>query len=291
MAISHNTEERLRREKRPLISTIPAKLIAKTIEELKNSQRVGVLLFNRELMRTYKKSRIGIFVVALPALAGTFVTLTLSTSSTNGNESTATNILTMLMWLFLVDAGSFPIRIYKRVRPLVLTLRPGPIEMLIASLTRAIFLGSIRSAPIIIPIIAQQLIKRNETIDLPEMGEAVINSLLLISVELLAVFAIGYLIASFYTNFMEINKFLPPSLMILGYLSGYYPVNRPELIKSLDGINPFSMLRLELQETLMIPGTIKYNEPKLILIAAVSIASIWICNQGSKSAKTLIMMN
>ena len=290
MAISHNSEERLRREKRPIINEIPAKLIAKIIEELKNSQRVGVLLFNRELMRTYKKSRIGIFVVALPALAGTFVTLTLSTSSTNGNESTATNILTMLMWLFLVDAGSFPIRIYKRVRPLVLTLRPGPIEMLIASLTRAIFLGSIRSAPIIIPIIAQQLIKRNETIDLPEMGEAVINSLLLISVELLAVFAIGYLIASFYTNFMEINKFLPPSLMILGYLSGYYPVNRPDLIKNLDAINPFSMLRLELQET-WIPGTIKYNEPKLILIAAVSIASIWICNQGSKSAKTLIMMN
>ena len=290
MAISHNSEERLRREKRPIINEIPAKLIAKIIEELKNSQRVGVLLFNRELMRTYKKSRIGIFVVALPALAGTFVTLTLSTSSTNGNESTATNILTMLMWLFLVDAGSFPIRIYKRVRPLVLTLRPGPIEMLIASLTRAIFLGSIRSAPIIIPIMAQQLIKRNETIDLPEMGEAVINSLLLISVELLAVFAIGYLIASFYTNFMEINKFLPPSLMILGYLSGYYPVNRPDLIKNLDAINPFSMLRLELQET-WIPGTIKYNEPKLILIAAVSIASIWICNQGSKSAKTLIMMN
>ena len=289
MAISHNSEERLRREKRPIINEIPAKLIAKIIEELKNSQRVGVLLFNRELMRTYKKSRIGIFVVALPALAGTFVTLTLSTSSTNGNESTATNILTMLMWLFLVDAGSFPIRIYKRVRPLVLTLRPGPIEMLIASLTRAIFLGSIRSAPIIIPIIAQQLIKRNETIDLPEMGEAVINSLLLISVELLAVFAIGYLIASFYTNFMEINKFLPPSLMILGYLSGYYPVNRPDLIKNLDAINPFSMLRLELQET-WIPGTIKYNEPKLIL-TAVSIASIWICNQGSKSAKTLIMMN
>ena len=255
MAISHNSEERLRREKRPIINEIPAKLIAKIIEELKNSQRVGVLLFNRELMRTYKKSRIGIFVVALPALAGTFVTLTLSTSSTNGNESTATNILTMLMWLFLVDAGSFPIRIYKRVRPLVLTLRPGPIEMLIASLTRAIFLGSIRSAPIIIPIIAQQLIKRNETIDLPEMGEAVINSLLLISVELLAVFAIGYLIASFYTNFMEINKFLPPSLMILGYLSGYYPVNRPDLIKNLDAINPFSMLRLELQET-WIPGTI-----------------------------------
>ena len=290
MAISHNSEERLRREKRPIINEIPAKLIAKIIEELKNSQRVGVLLFNRELMRTYKKSRIGIFVVALPALAGTFVTLTLSTSSTNGNESTATNILTMLMWLFLVDAGSFPIRIYKRVRPLVLTLRPGPIEMLIASLTRAIFLGSIRSAPIIIPIIAQQLIKRNETIDLPEMGEAVINSLLLISVELLAVFAIGYLIASFYTNFMEINKFLPPSLMILGYLSGYYPVNRPDLIKNLDAINPFSMLRLELQET-WIPGSITYNEPKLILIAAVSIVSIWICNQGSKSAKTLIMMN
>ena len=290
MTISHNTGERLRREKKPIINKIPAKFIAKIIEEVKNSQRVGVLLFNRELMRTYKKSRIGIFVVALPALAGTFVTLTLSTSSTNGNESTATNILTMLLWLFLVDAGSFPIRIYKRVRPLVLTLRPGPIEMLIASLTRAIFLGSIRSAPIIIPIMAQQLIKRNETIDLPEMGEAVINSLLLISVELLAVFAIGYLIASFYTNFMEINKFLPPSLMILGYLSGYYPVNRPELIKGLDAINPFSMLRLELQET-WIPGTIKYNEPKLILIAAVSIVSIWICNQGYKSAKTLIMMN
>ena len=91
-------------------------------KQLKQDFAIGILLFTRELMRTYKKSRMGMLVVVIPAITGALLTITLSAPE-NGTTRNM-DMQMMLLWLALVDIGAFPIRINKRIRPLILTLVP-----------------------------------------------------------------------------------------------------------------------------------------------------------------------
>ena len=111
-------------------------------KQLKQDFAIGILLFTRELMRTYKKSRMGMLVVVIPAITGALLTITLSAPE-NGTTRNM-DMQMMLLWLALVDIGTFPIRINKRIRPLILTLVPDAKSIFVASMARGTFLATIR---------------------------------------------------------------------------------------------------------------------------------------------------
>ena len=241
-------------------------------KQLKQDFAIGILLFTRELMRTYKKSRMGMLVVVIPAITGALLTITLSAPE-NGTTRNM-DMQMMLLWLALVDIGAFPIRINKRIRPLILTLIPDAKSIFVASMARGTFLATIRSVPILLPLVANQFFSGGLDNEGHNVIQMLIGNVVIIMIEIFAIFSIGYLMSALYLNFMEINKFMPPFLMLIGYVSGYFPVNRPNIFEAIDKFNPFSIFREALTGDMIIgigPAVQKSIAYPMVLTIGLSI--------------------
>ena len=257
-------------------------------KQLKQDFAIGILLFTRELMRTYKKSRMGMLVIVIPAITGALLTITLSAPE-NGTTRNM-DMQMMLLWLALVDIGAFPIRINKRIRPLILTLIPDAKSIFVASMARGTFLATIRSIPILLPLVANQFFSGGlNNNDGHSVIQMLIGNVAIIMIEIFAIFSIGYLMSALYLNFMEINKFMPPFLMLIGYVSGYFPVNRPNIFEATDKFNPFAIFREALTGDMIIgigPAVQKSIAYPMVLTIGLSILAT---TTASFMCKKLIM--
>lgn len=207
---------------------------------------IGLNLLHRELMRTYKRSRIGFGVILFPAIAGSFLALGISAGPSG--QTNIKQVYEVLFWLFLMDIGTYPLRLYKRIRPLIAYLEPSLLALATAVTMRGFFLGFLRMIPLFflgksIPDPLYSLLKSDA---LPNMngwlGMAAANGLVIASCIAL-LFAIGLFISAFYLSFMEMHQFLPPFFGLLGYVSGYFPLNRPDVLREWDAYNPLSIFR------------------------------------------------
>jgi hypothetical protein len=195
-------------------------------------------------MRTYKRSRIGIWIIIIPAMAGAILAIGLS--SDKSGELNFQHLQTTLFWLFLVDIGSSPLRLYKRVRPLIALLEPSHISLALAALLRSLLFGILR----LIPIVVVYLMKYRSispflgtSFQVFESPLAVAAASAGIAMCIAFIYSLGIFITAFSISFMEVHKFLPPMLGFIGYASGYFPVGRPSLLASLDIINPLAAMR------------------------------------------------
>lgn len=215
-----------------------------------NFALASINLARRELMRTYKRSRIGIGVILIPAMAGGILSIGLS--SGQSGDLDLQDLGKALFWLFLVDVGSSPLRLYKRIRPLIVLLEPGFFSLALAAALRSLFFGSLRMIPVVLVFAAKQ---RSIT-SLADAGLQILSSPLSTAAAATAIFtcitfiySLGLFATAFYISFMELNKFLPPMLGFIGYASGYFPVGRPLMISSLDSINPLAVIRQTVTES------------------------------------------
>lgn len=207
---------------------------------------IGLNLLHRELMRTYKRSRIGFGVILFPAIAGSFLALGISagpSGQTNMNQ-----VYEVLFWLFLMDIGTYPLRLYKRIRPLIVYLDPSLLSLATAVAMRGFFLGFLRAIPLFFlgnglprPLYSQ-ITSDSLPITNGWLGMAAADALVIAACTGL-LFAIGLFIAAFFLSFMEMHQFLPPFFGLLGYVSGFFPLNRPDILREWDAYNPLSIFR------------------------------------------------
>lgn len=232
---------------------------------------ISINLVHRELMRTYKKSRIGFGVILLPAIAGSFFAIGISSARPEGTNQS--HLYQVLFWLFLIDVGSYPLRLYKRIRPLILLLDPSLLSLAAASALRSMVLGLLRMLPLVVlnlfgggshhwhmQLLSNLLISPFVSLVL---GLSVVSLIAFL-------FGLGILAAAFYLSFMEINQFLPPSLGLLGYVSGYFPISRPSFISALDAYNPLAMIRVGLFDS----SSVLVDTATQPLIAAVILVGL-----------------
>lgn len=228
---------------------------------------VSTNLVHRELMRTYKKSRIGFGVILFPAIAGSFFAIGISSAQSGGTD--LMQLYQVLFWLFLIDVGSYPLRLYKRVRPLIVLLDPSILSLAVSSTIRSIFLASLRMIPLFILNTTSGSGYHLPIEPLSSLYKSCLTSLVIclsIVASVAFLFSVGLLTTAFYLSFMEINQFLPPSLGLLGYISGYFPISRPAFLSGLDIYNPLALIR----EGLFAPSSTRFESlPQLFSSAMV----------------------
>lgn len=189
------------------------------------------MLWKRDLQKTVRRTRAGILTLLVPMVLAAVVAVSFSGAQTEGKARLASIVL-MNMWFVAVDFGVYPVRLFKRLRPIFLTYEVPLLAMLVASSIYATVNLAIRCGVIMLLMPSHADLSLSTGILL-----CVLTGVLSIGC-----FSLGTLFASVSLSIHEVFIYAPHIFYGLGILSGFIEIPAVTSRLSILTFNPIASL-------------------------------------------------
>ncbi len=170
----------------------------------------GVLLWKKDLLKVIRRARTGVASCLLPLLFTAVLSISFSGAQADASGRWAALVL-MNMWLVAVDFGVYPVRIYKRLRPILLTYEISVSSLFVATMLFASVNLGVRCGLIIL------LTANHQT---PDLVPFVALTLVTCTLAFFC-FALGNLLAAFSLSLHEVFLYSPHFFFLLGIVTGF----------------------------------------------------------------------